>query len=257
MWRRVVVLWVARRAATVLLGWLISTRLGWHKALEPWQHQPWTALTGWDSVYYIRIAHDGYAAGPRVAFFPLYPLLIHVWETVTTQGDAVAALAVSNIATLIGFLGIYVLGRDRLSSQHAWRAVLYLALSPYAFTLTLAYSEGVFIALASWLFVFSDRRRHLYAVPLGILAGLTRVNGLALLAPLMLVALRARSAPGWWPCRPRSASPSTWPGCGTPSATRWRSSTHRVIGADMPASRRWRWARSSGSSRRPAVPSTC
>ena len=197
MWRRVVVLWVASRAATVLLGWLISTRLGWHKALEPWQHQPWTALTGWDSVYYIRIAHDGYAAGPRVAFFPLYPLLIHVWETVTTQGDAVAALAVSNIATLIGFLGIYVLGRDRLSPQHAWRAVLYLALSPYAFTLTLAYSEGVFIALASWLFVFSDRRRYLYALPLGILAGLTRVNGLALIAPLVLVAWRERSAGAW------------------------------------------------------------
>jgi len=197
MWRRVVVLWVASRAATVLLGWLISTRLGWHKALEPWQHQPWTALTGWDSVYYIRIAHDGYAAGPRVAFFPLYPLLIHVWETVTTQGDAVAALAVSNIATLIGFLGIYVLGRDRLSPQHAWRAVLYLALSPYAFALTLAYSEGVFIALASWLFVFSDRRRHLYAAPLGILAGLTRVNGLALIAPLVLVAWRERSAGAW------------------------------------------------------------
>ena len=197
MWRRVVVLWVASRAAILLLGWLISTRLGWHRALESWQHQPWTALTGWDSVYYIRIAHHGYAAGPRVAFFPLYPLLIHIWETATHQGDAIAALAVSNLATLAGMLGIYVLGRDRFSRDIAWRAVLYLILSPYAFALTLAYSEGVFIALASWLFVFSDRRRPLAAAPLGMLAGMTRVNGLALIAPLVLVAWRERTVGAW------------------------------------------------------------
>ena len=192
--RNIVVLWSASRVAVVLLGWLLSTRLGWHRVLEPWQRQPWTALTGWDSVYYIRIAHDGYAKGPRVAFFPLYPLLIRAAETLIGLGDALASLAVSNGCALIGLAGIYVLGRDRLSPQHAWRAVLYLVLSPYAFALVLAYSEGVFIALASWLFVFSDRRRHLPAAALGVLAGMTRVNGLALIAPLALVAWRRRSA---------------------------------------------------------------
>lgn len=191
--RSIIVLWTASRVAVVLLGWLMSTRLGWHRVLDPWQRQPWTALTGWDSVYYIRIAHEGYAEGPRVAFFSLYPLLIRGTEAVTGLGDAVASLAVSNIAALIGMMGIYVLGRDRLSPQHAWRAVLYLVLSPYAFALVLAYSEGVFIALASWLFVFSDRRRHLPAAALGLLAGMTRVNGLALIAPLAVVAWRRRS----------------------------------------------------------------
>jgi hypothetical protein len=197
MWRRVVVLWTASRVAIVLLGWLMSTQLGWHRSLEPWQRQPWTALTGWDSVYYIRIAHAGYASGPRVAFFPLYPLLIRALETVTGLGDAIASLAVSNLGTLVGLAGIYVLGRDRLSPQHAWRAVLYLVLSPYAFALVLAYSEGLFIALASWLFVFSDRRRYLPAIALGVLAGLTRVNGLALIAPLVVVAWRRRSVGSW------------------------------------------------------------
>ncbi|HEX2587453.1 MAG TPA: mannosyltransferase family protein, partial [Gaiellales bacterium] len=136
--RSIIVLWTASRVAVVLLGWLMSTRLGWHRVLDPWQRQPWTALTGWDSVYYIRIAHEGYAEGPRVAFFSLYPLLIRGTEAVTGLGDAVASLAVSNIAALIGMMGIYVLGRDRLSPQHAWRAVLYLVLSPYAFALVLA-----------------------------------------------------------------------------------------------------------------------
>ena len=60
MWRRVLVLWSSSRVAIVVLGWLMTTRLGWHRSLAPWQHQPWTALTGWDTVYYIRIAEDGY-----------------------------------------------------------------------------------------------------------------------------------------------------------------------------------------------------
>src|SRR5438067_849412 len=197
MWRRIVALWAGSRLALVLAGWLISSRLGWHRALEPWQHQPWAALTGWDSVYYIQIAHRGYIHGPRVAFFPLYPVLIHVVDAIPAVGTAIAALAVSNLATLVGLLGIYTLGRDRLSAEHAWRAVLYLGLSPYAFALTLAYGEGPFIAHASWLFVFSDRRRHIAAFPLGVLAGLTRVSGIALIAPLMLLAWQRRT-PGAW-----------------------------------------------------------
>ena len=193
MWRRVLVLWSASRVAIVLLGWLMSTQLGWHRALESWQRQPFTALTGWDSVYYIRIAHHGYGDGPRVAFFPLYPLLIRAGEEATRLGDAAIALAVSNLATLVALLGLYVLGRDRYSPELAWRAVLYLVLSPYAFALALAYSEGPFLAIVSWLFVFSDRRRSLPAAGLGVLAGLTRVNGLALIAPLALIAWRRRS----------------------------------------------------------------
>jgi hypothetical protein len=193
MWRRVLVLWTASRVAVVLLGWLMSTQLGWHRALEPWQAQPWTALTGWDTVYYIRIAHDGYVDGARVAFFPLYPLLIRGLQELTGLGDALAALAVSNLATLAALFGLYVLARDRWSELHAWRGVLYLVLSPYAFVLALGYSESIFLALASWLFVASDRRREGPAALLGLLAGLTRVNGAVLMLPLAIVAWRRRT----------------------------------------------------------------
>ncbi len=55
-------------------------------------------------------------------------------------------------------VGLYVLARDRLSEDHARRSVLYLVLSPYAFALAMAYSEGPFLAFIVWLFVLSDRR---------------------------------------------------------------------------------------------------
>jgi hypothetical protein len=90
-----------------------------------------------------------------------------------------------------------VLGRDRLSEAHARRAIVYLVLSPYAFALAMAYSEGPFLALVVWMFVLSDRERDLAAVPLGFAAGLTRVTGLALVAPLALRAWRRRTLSAW------------------------------------------------------------
>lgn len=202
MWRRVLVVWSASRVAVLSLGTLLTTQLGWHRALQPWQTKPFRALTGWDSVYYVRISHEGYhhcrtVACKDVAFFPLYPAAIWLVREVTRVGDAVGALAASNLAVLAGLLGLYVLGRDRLSEEHARRGVLYLVLSPYAFVLTMAYSEGLFLALATWLFVLSDRGRDMAALPLALAAGVTRITGLALVLPLAVRAYRRRTVSAW------------------------------------------------------------
>jgi hypothetical protein len=101
------------------------------------------------------------------------------------------------VAVLVALVGLYVLARDRLSEDHARRSVLYLVLSPYAFALAMAYSEGPFLAFTVWLFVLSDRERDLAAVPLGVAAGLTRVTGLALVPPLALRAWRRRTVSAW------------------------------------------------------------
>src|SRR4051812_30674355 len=183
MWRRVVVLWSASRAAILSLGVLVTNQLAWHRPIESWQTQPWQALTGWDSVYYIQISHSGYERGPATAFFPLYPMLIHAFQEVTGLGDAVSALAISNIAALIALAGVAVLARDRLGDAFANWVPIYLVLSPFAFALALAYSEGVFLALAAWLFVALDRRRTGAVAVLGGVARPGRSHGPALLAP--------------------------------------------------------------------------
>jgi len=195
MWRRVVVLWSASRAAILSLGLLVTSQLAWHRPIESWQTQPWQALTGWDSVYYIQISHTGYDHGPTTAFFPLYPMLIRLFQDATGLGDAVSALAVSNLATLVALAGFAVLARDRLGESYSRLAPLYLVLSPFAFALALAYSEGVFLAIATWLFVAVDRGKLSAAFVLALLSGLARVNGVALVAPILYVAWRRRSAP--------------------------------------------------------------
>ena len=78
MWRRVLVVWSASRLAVLSLGLLLTTQLGWHRALEPWQTKFFRSITGWDSVYYLKISHTGYHPGKDVAFFPLYPATI--WD---------------------------------------------------------------------------------------------------------------------------------------------------------------------------------
>jgi hypothetical protein len=197
MWRRVLVVWSASRLAVLSLGYLLTVELGWHRVLQPWQTTWVRAVTGWDSVFYIRISHTGYRPGKLEAFFPLYPLMIRAVRDVARVGDAVAALAVSNLALLAALAGLYVLARDRLSEEHARRSVLYLVLSPYAFALAMAYSEGPFLAFTVWLFVLSDRERDLEAAPLAYAAGLTRVTGLALVPPLALRAWRRRTVSAW------------------------------------------------------------
>ena len=51
------------------------------------------SITGWDSVYYLKISHTGYHPGKDLAFFPLYPATIWTTREVLRVGDAVAAVA--------------------------------------------------------------------------------------------------------------------------------------------------------------------
>jgi hypothetical protein len=190
-------LWLASRLLTLAIGVLLTTHLGWHRPLAPWQAQPWTALTGWDTVYYVGLSHTGYRPGLSVAFYPLYPMLIWLFRTAVWNRDAIAALVVANGAVLVGMAGLYTLARERLSEAHARRAVLYLVLSPYAFALVMAYSEGVFLALVTWLFVLSDRGRDRPAIVLALACGLARVTALALIVPLVLRARARRTLSAW------------------------------------------------------------
>lgn len=197
MWRWVVGLWLASRVAVIAAGVVLTDQLGWHRALAHWQVQPWTAVTGWDTAYYIELSHNGYHHNLSVAFFPLFPAAIWLVREVLHTGDAVTAMAVSNGAALIAMFGLYVLARDRLSEAHARRTLLYLVLSPYAFALVFAYSEGIFLALTVWLFVLSDRHKDGWAIPLAFLTGLTRITGAALVPALLIRAWRRKTVEAW------------------------------------------------------------
>jgi hypothetical protein len=140
----------------------------------------------WDSVWFLHIAEFGYDSEQVAAFFPLYPLVVRVVGEVT-RSDVVAAVLVSLAAAAVAAVLLKriagtALGRD---------SVLLLALYPIAYVFTSAYSEGLFLALATGSFLAGMRGRSWLAGVLGGLAAATRIMGLAL-APALVVLLWQR-----------------------------------------------------------------
>lgn len=184
--RQVAGLFVASRLALLLVtyvGYVLilapkySTRsIGVVGLLTSWQQ--------WDADWYIRIATQGYTTPDATAFFPLYPLLIATLSApFHGQAAYVAALLISNLATLGALLLLYWLAAERWGGPVALRAVTYLALFPTALFLFAPYNESLFLALALGCFVALGARRWAVAGLLGGLAALTRSAGVLLLVP--------------------------------------------------------------------------
>jgi mannosyltransferase PIG-V len=147
----------------------------------------------WDSVWFLRIAEDGYGSIERAAaaFYPAYPATVGVLGRLLGGHYVTAGIAVSLAATLAGFVLLYRLAESRLGSEGARRAVLYLALFPMAFFLQAVYSEALFLLLTVAAFVAAERGRFLGAGALTGLALLTRPAGFALLPALAVLAWRS------------------------------------------------------------------
>jgi hypothetical protein len=146
----------------------------------------------WDSVWFLRIAEDGYRAAEdaAAAFYPLYPLLVGAVGRLLLGHYILAGVLVSLAACLAAFTLLYRLALPRLGDDGARRTVLYLAISPYALFLGAVYSESVFLLAAVASFFLAEQRRFLGAGVVAGLAWLTRPLGVALLPALALLAWR-------------------------------------------------------------------
>jgi len=105
-----------------------------------------------------------------------------------------AGILIAFPITLAAFTLLYILARDLVREpRSAQRAVLYLALFPYAFFLQAVYSEAIFLVCALAAFVCAERKRFLAA---GVLAGaamLARPVGPAVLAGVVVLGWRDRA----------------------------------------------------------------
>lgn len=147
----------------------------------------------WDSVWFLRIAEDGYGAAEEAttAFYPLYPLLVGLLGRILLGHYVLAGVLISLAAALGSFALLYRLAEAKLGADGARRAVLYLAVFPFAVFLQAVYSESLFLLLALAAFVFAERGGFLGAGIAAGLAWLTRPLGIALLPALALIAWRS------------------------------------------------------------------
>jgi 4-amino-4-deoxy-L-arabinose transferase-like glycosyltransferase len=148
----------------------------------------------WDSVWFLRIAEHGYgsAKGGAAAFYPLYPAAVALLGRVLFGHYVLAGILVSLGASFASFLLLYRIAEERLGAEGARRAVLYLAVFPFALFLQAVYSESLYLLLTLAAFMLAERRRFLAAGAATGLALLTRPTAAALLPALALLAWHER-----------------------------------------------------------------
>ncbi|MEU9999002.1 glycosyltransferase family 39 protein [Streptomyces sp. NPDC050848] len=152
----------------------------------------------WDSVWYVRIAENGYgyqvtlpngSVHSDLAFFPLFPALERALSTVLPVDAATAGLLVSWVASFAAAWGIYAVGSHVAGRPTGVVLAVLWGVYPTAFVQSMAYTETLFTALAAWSILAVLRERWILAGALCAFAGLTRPTAAALIAAIGITAL--------------------------------------------------------------------
>ena len=144
-----------------------------------------------DANWFISIAEHGYQRNGSAVFYPLYPLTVGMLGRVFGGYYIAAGLVISLSCCLGAFVLFYRLAVARIGLEGARRALLYLALFPMSLFLQAVYSESLYLLCALAAFVLAERRRWLGSGIATGLAMLTRLAGVALLPPILLLAWRS------------------------------------------------------------------
>lgn len=156
----------------------------------------------WDSGWYLTIIADGYRivenvhTQSNIAFFPLYPIIVKlclliVPDSMVTQELTVAiGVVISNIFLLLSLAILYkisllVFKSAAVANRVTWLMVLF----PSSFFLSSFYTESLYLLLSLLSFWFALTKRWKLAVLCASLLGLTRLVGIFILAPLLLLLL--------------------------------------------------------------------
>ena len=201
-WRQAIlvigVTFVASRLLLALIALVVEGSLPLSAPRPTFSASPILAsLTGSDSVFLLGIARDGYHAAPihesylDWAFFPLYPLVVRISSVVTFGNIALAGLLVSNVATVAAAWLMYRFGVPRFGHRRALLATVYLLIAPGAVAFGMAYTDSLFLLLGLAAFMAAERGRWGWMGVAYALATLTRLPGVLLGIPLLLIVVRA------------------------------------------------------------------
>ena len=187
------------RVMMVLAGWYFTWAVppNWpdfltgNKLFFPWAQ--------WDGYHYARIAHHGYGdvGDPGIsAFFPMYPLIMRIvgWPfgAETINDFQIVGVIVGWLLFLISTVVIATMFLDYFGENLARTMTLIWLFSPYAFFLAAAYTEGLFFIEVGLCFIFLRRKMFWWAALAAAFASATRLTGVALVLPVVIVTWRNR-----------------------------------------------------------------
>ncbi len=144
-------------------------------------------LARWDSGWYLTIAEHWYAhIRERMAFYPLYPALMHVVGWIV-RSDLVAGVLISLVSLVVALTLIHKLVRLDFDEEIAATTVLLIAFCPVSFFLSAVYTESLFLALSVGCIYAARRDRWMLCGVLGFLAAISRNGGIALIIPAAII----------------------------------------------------------------------
>lgn len=191
------------------LIWIVFTALRWFVGLVAEFVQPdhgrlvqgfpvvFDLFGHFDTYHFFEISKHGYfypdAPPEKQAFFPGYPLLLSALARLFTLRDPtnesllVAGTVVSLVCSLIATVMVYRIARDQFGTPAASLAAVLLMTWPSAVFLGAVYSESLYLALATSAWWCATKG---YWWGVGVLcagASFTRINGLFLIAALLVM----------------------------------------------------------------------
>lgn len=157
----------------------------------------WDVFSAWDSNFYEDLATGGYEIlplqqpGANVAFFPLFPIAIHLLSKL-----GLSAIAAGTVINHLAFLGTLLLLYGWVEAHNGTKAAQWvtavLAWCPLSLFGSVVYSEGLFLLLSTAALRAFDRPSFGQSALWGGLATTARVTGLALIPALLLTAYQRK-----------------------------------------------------------------
>lgn len=225
VWRTITPVWVTFRLGVLVVGLLAVTAVGLPPGTKPQPtagHAVLDLAARWDTGWYVRIATDGYrwaaleGGQQTIAFFPGYPLLMHVGAAVlgarpkpaplrhiaherARRRTLLAGWLIALVASYFALAALYAWASAAVGGPAAARAVVLLSAYPFALFYSAAYTESLFLLGAVSAFNSLGAGRAGAAAGWGLLAGFIRPNGFLLALPLAAIVLRSGpSIPRLW-----------------------------------------------------------
>jgi Gpi18-like mannosyltransferase len=192
-WRRFLTTW--GKAALAVLPTFLLTRLALLlltyfavisftvPANSTFALQPQTIFYSWyhwDATRFLSIVTLGYPQPEMAAYFPLYPVLVQLFNKTLHLDLLLSGMLVSNLAFLAALIVLYRFGMIEFDEETAKRSVLYLTVFPTAL-FTFAADAAPLFLLFLLLSFYLLRRAHWWLAGLcGALAALSDAAGILL-----------------------------------------------------------------------------
>ena len=144
-----------------------------------------------DAGFYLAIAAHGYGSpgSGRLAFYPVYPLLIRGVGFIVSS-PMVAGAAISALAFLAALVMLHRLTELELGRGAADATVLLVAFAPLTLFFSAVYTESLFMMLTVGSLLAARRGHWRLACALAAAGTLTRVTGIALAVGLAIMRIR-------------------------------------------------------------------